>query len=158
MISNTYHTWFFPIVVGARALGQALSLLRIPTQLSEFVSSLPVNRYVIWACIVVIYMIMGCLVDGIDLEIITVPIFYPIVVNTLGFDAIWFGVALTILLEMSLITPPVGFNIYVTHSISGSDDIMDTIRGTVPFVITMLLFLIVLTAFPILATYLPTHM
>ena len=145
-------------VVGARALGQAPSLLRIPTQLSEFVASLPVNRYVIWACIVVIYMIMGCLVDGIDLEIITVPIFYPIVVNTLGFDAIWFGVALTILLEMSLITPPVGFNIYVTHSISGSDNIMETIKGTVPFVITMLLFLIVLTAFPILATYLPTHM
>jgi len=87
-----------------------------------------------------------------------VPIFYPIVVKTLGFDAIWFGVALTILLEMSLITPPVGFNIYVTHSISGSDNIMETIKGTVPFVITMLLFLIVLTAFPILATYLPTHM
>ena len=145
-------------VVGARALGQALSLLRIPTELSEFVAGLPVNRYVIWACVVILYMIMGCLVDGIDLLIITVPVFYPIVVNTLGFDPIWFGVTLTVLLEMSLITPPVGFNLYVTHSISGSDNMMDTIKGSVPFVIVMLLHIVVLTAFPILATYLPNHM
>ena len=145
-------------VVGARALGQALSLLRIPTELSEFVAGLPVNRYVIWACIVVLYMIMGCLVDGIDLLIITVPVFYPIVVNTLGFDPIWFGVTLTVLLEMSLITPPVGFNLYVTHSISGSDNMMDTIKGSIPFVIVMLLHIVVMTAFPILATYLPNHM
>lgn len=145
-------------VVGARALGQALSLLRIPTELSEFVAGLPVNRYVIWACIVVLYMIMGCLVDGIDLLIITVPVFYPIVVNTLGFDPIWFGVTLTVLLEMSLITPPVGFNLYVTHSISGSDNMMDTIRGSIPFVIVMLFHIVVMTAFPILATYLPNHM
>lgn len=145
-------------VVGARALGQALSLLRIPAQLSEFVSGLPVNRYIIWACIVVLFMIMGCLVDGIDLLIITVPIFYPVITSSLGFDPIWFGVTLTILLEMSLITPPVGFNLYVTHSISGSDNMMDTIKGSVPFVITMLLFLVVMTIFPVLATYLPTHM
>ena len=145
-------------VVGARALGQALSLLRIPTELSEFVAGLPVNRYVIWACVVILYMIMGCLVDGIDLLIITVPVFYPIVVNTLGFDPIWFGVTLTVLLEMSLITPPVGFNLYVTHSISGSDNMMDTIKGSIPFVIVMLLHIVVMTAFPILATYLPNHM
>lgn len=145
-------------VVGARALGQALSLLRIPTELSEFVGGLPVNRYVIWAVIVVLYMIMGCLVDGIDLLIITVPVFYPIVVTTLGFDPIWFGVTLTVLLEMSLITPPVGFNLYVTHSISGSDNMMDTIKGSIPFVIMMLIHIVVMTAFPILATYLPNHM
>ena len=145
-------------VVGARALGQALSLLQIPSELSEFVGSLSVNRYLIWACIVVLYMIMGCLVDGIDLLIITVPVFYPIVVTALGFDAIWFGVTLTVLLEMSLITPPVGFNLYVTHSISGSDNMMDTIKGSVPFVIVMLIHIAVLTAFPILATYLPNNM
>lgn len=145
-------------VVGARALGQALSLLRIPTELSEFVAGLPVDRYVIWGCIVILYMIMGCLVDGIDLLIITVPVFYPIVVNTLGFDPIWFGVTLTVLLEMSLITPPVGFNLYVTHSISGSDNMMDTIKGSIPFVVVMLVHTVVMTAFPILATYLPNHM
>ena len=145
-------------VVGARALGQALSLLHIPTELSEFVGSLSANHYLIWACIVVLYMIMGCLVDGIDLLIITVPVFYPIVVTTLGFDPIWFGVTLTVLLEMSLITPPVGFNLYVTHSISGSDNMMDTIKGSIPFVIVMLIHIAVLTAFPILATYLPNNM
>lgn len=145
-------------VVGARALGQALSILQIPQQLSAFVSDLPVNHYIIWACIVLIYMIMGCLVDGIDLLIITTPIFYPVVTTGLGFDPIWFGIAMTIMLEMSLITPPVGFNIYVTHSISGSNNMMDTIMGVIPFVVTMLIFLIMLTMFPALATFLPYSM
>mgnify|MGYP004622461065 CR=1 FL=1 len=145
-------------VIGARAIGQALSLLKIPVQLSAFVAGLDISRYVIWACIVVIYMILGCLVDGIDLLIISVPVFYPIVTGPLGFDPIWFGVTLTVLLEMSLITPPVGFNLYVTHTISGSKSMMDTIKGTVPFVVVMLVSVIVLTIFPILATYLPSAM
>jgi C4-dicarboxylate transporter DctM subunit len=145
-------------VIAARALGMALSLLNIPTALSEYVSGLPVSVYVVWALIVVIYMVLGCLVDGIDLLVISVPVFYPIMINGLGFDPIWFGVALTVLLEMSLITPPVGFNLYVTHSISGSDNMMQTIKGVFPFVIVMLLFIVVLTMFPSMATYLPSHM
>ena len=145
-------------VIGARAIGQALSLLKIPVQLSNFVASLDISRYVIWGCIVIIYMIMGCLVDGIDLLIITVPVFYPIVTGALGFDPIWFGVTLTVLLEMSLVTPPVGFNLYVTHTISGSKSMMDTIKGTVPFVIVMLVCIVILTIFPIMATYLPNAM
>jgi len=100
---------------------------------------------------------MGCLVDGIDLLIITVPVFYPIMVY-LGFDPIWFGVVLTILLEMSLITPPVGFNIYITHGISKEDNMMTTIKGTIPFVGIMLISIVLLTIFPILATYLPYSM
>lgn len=145
-------------VIGARALGMALSLLNIPSSLSDFVSELPVHRYAVWACIVLIYMIIGCLVDGIDLLIITVPVFYPVMTTGLGFDPIWFGVTLTLLVEMSLITPPVGFNIYVTHSISGSDNMMETIMGTIPFVLVMLAIIAVLTMFPAMATYLPAHM
>lgn len=145
-------------IVAARALGMALSLLNIPNALSEYVSGLPISEYLIWGLIIVIYMILGCLVDGIDLLVISVPVFYPIMVNGLGFDPIWFGVALTVLLEMSLITPPVGFNLYVTHSISGSNNMMETIKGAIPFVVVMLLFLAVLTMFPIMATFLPSNM
>ena len=145
-------------IVAARALGMALSLLDIPSYLSETISQLPINRYLIWALIVVVYIALGCLVDGIDLLIISVPVFYPIMVTGLGFDPIWFGVTLTILLEMSLITPPVGFNLYVTHSISGSKNMMETIRGALPFVLVMMGSLVVFTAFPILATYLPSNM
>lgn len=145
-------------IIGARCLGMALSLLNIPSTLSTYVAELPINTYIIWAIIIVIYIILGCLVDGIDLLVISVPVFYPIMVGGLGFDPIWFGVTLTVLLEMSLITPPVGFNLYVTHSISGSKDMMETIKGVIPFVIVMLVFVWIMTAFPQMATFLPNHM
>jgi len=145
-------------IIGARAIGMALSLLDIPRSLSEYVSTLEINTYIIWGMIIIIYILLGCLIDGIDLLVISVPVFYPIMVHGLGFDPIWFGVALTVLLEMSLITPPVGFNLYVTHGISGSKNMMETIRGAMPFVFVMLLFIIILTIFPGLATYLPMQM
>jgi C4-dicarboxylate transporter DctM subunit len=145
-------------IVGARCLGMALSLLDIPATLSTYVAGLPINTYIIWAMIILIYIVLGCLVDGIDLLVISVPVFYPIMVTGLGFDPIWFGVTLTVLLEMSLITPPVGFNIYVTHSISGSDNMMETIKGVFPFVVVMLVFIWILTAFPGMATWLPSQM
>jgi C4-dicarboxylate transporter, DctM subunit len=145
-------------IVGARALGMALSMLTIPKELSIFVSSLPLDRYVIWGIIVLVYMILGCVVDGLDLLIVTTPVFYPIMTNALGFDPIWFGVTLVVLLEMSLITPPVGFNLYIAHSITGGENLMDTIKGSLPFVIAMLICIILLTFFPIIATYLPSLM
>lgn len=145
-------------IIAARALGMALSLLDIPSTISAMVAALPVSAYLIWAVIILVYILLGCLVDGIDLLVITIPVFYPIMINGLGFDPIWFGVAMTILLEMSIITPPVGFNLYVTHSISGSKDMMETIKGAFPFVVVMLLFLAVLTMFPEIATYLPSNM
>ena len=145
-------------IIAARALGMALSLLNIPSELSASISALPVSPYLVWAMIVVVYVLLGCFVDGIDLLVITVPVFYPIMVLGLGFDAIWFGVVLTVLLEMSLITPPAGFNLLVTHSISGSKDLMETIKGSLPFVIVMLFALALFTIFPGLATFLPSKM
>jgi C4-dicarboxylate transporter, DctM subunit len=145
-------------IIGARALGMALSMLTIPKELSIYVTSLPVDRYVIWGIIVLIYIILGCIVDGLDLLIVTTPVFYPIMTNALGFDPIWFGVTLVILLEMSLITPPVGFNLFVAHSISGGKNIQETIKGSIPFVIAMLICLIILTVFPNIALYLPSFM
>jgi len=145
-------------IVGARALGMALSMLRVAQTITAFVAALPLNRYIIWAIIVLIYAILGCLVDGIDLLLITTPVFYPIVVSTLGFDPIWYGVVLVVILEMSLITPPVGFNLFITHTIGGRKDLGDTIRGVVPFIVAMLICIILLTAFPALATFLPSKM
>ena len=145
-------------IIAARSLGMALSLLHIPNQLSQAITEMDVSRYVIWALVVVVYILLGILIDGIDLLIITVPVFYPIMVSGLGFDAIWFGVTMTILLEMSLITPPAGFNLLVTHSISGSKDMMETIKGSFPFVIVMIVALAILTVFPEIATYLPDRM
>lgn len=143
-------------VVGARALGMGLSMLEIPDALSDFVMTLDVNRYVIWAGIVVLYMMLGCLVDGFDLMLITTPVFYPIVVNTLGFDPLWFGVVLVVILEISLLTPPVGINLFVTHSIGRGGNLIDTIIGILPFLAVQLLCIILLTAFPMIITWLPS--
>jgi len=145
-------------VIGARALGMALSHFRIPLALSQWIDSLPVSEYAIWAMIIVVYIILGCLIDGIDLIIVSTPVFYPIMVGTLGFDPIWFGIVLTILVEMSLITPPVGFNLYVAHSVGGGKKLEDTILGVVPFVIIILIEIIILTIFPDIIMYLPDHM
>lgn len=145
-------------VIGARALGMALSAFQIPLALSRWIDSLSVSVYAIWAVIVVVYMILGCLIDGIDLIIVSTPVFYPIMVEALGFDPVWFGITLTILVEMSLITPPVGFNLYVTHSVAGGKKLEDTIIGVVPFVIVMLVELAILTVFPDLVLYLPNSM
>ncbi len=145
-------------IIGARALGMALSMLQIASALSRFVAALPLDRYLIWAIIVAIYALLGCLIDGIDLLVVTTPVFYPIVTKTLGFDPIWYGVVFVVLLEMSLITPPVGFNLYVTHSIAGGKDLQDTIKGMMPFFIAMLVCIALLTLFPSVVMYLPSRM
>lgn len=145
-------------VVGARALGMALSMLQIPQFLSASVAAMPVSPYVIWALLVIIYIILGCLIDGFDLMLVTTPVFYPIIVDTLGFDPIWFGVTLVIILEMSLITPPVGLNLYVTHTLGGGKNLGETIKGFIPFVITMIVAITILTIFPKIVTFLPSYM
>lgn len=145
-------------IIGARALGMALSYFQIPYALSLYINSLPISIYAIWAIIVVVYIILGCLIDGIDLIIVSTPVFYPIMVGSLGFDPIWFGIVLTILVEMSLITPPVGFNLYVTHSITGGTKLEETIFGVLPFVVIMLLLIVILTIFPEIIMYLPNNM
>ena len=145
-------------VIGARALGMALSHFQIPYSLSLYINSLPISVYAIWTVIIMVYIILGCLIDGIDLIIVSTPVFYPIMVDSLGFDPIWFGVVLTLLVEMSLITPPVGFNLYVTHSITGGKKLEETIMGVLPFVIIMLLLIAIVTIFPEIITYLPNNM
>lgn len=145
-------------VIGARALGMALSAFQIPLALSKWIEGLPISTYAIWAMIVGVYIILGCLIDGIDLIIVSTPVFYPIMVGALGFDPIWFGITLTILVEMSLITPPVGFNLYVAHSIAGGKKLEDTIIGVFPFVIVMLIEIAILTIFPDIIMYLPNGM
>lgn len=145
-------------VIGARALGMALSYFQIPLVLSQYISSLPISDYAIWVIIVVVYLILGCMIDGIDLIIVSTPVFYPIMVTSLGFDPIWFGIVLTLLVEMSLITPPVGFNLYVTHSITGGKKLEETMLGVLPFVVIMLLLIAILTIFPDIIMYLPNNM
>lgn len=145
-------------MIGAQAVSMTLSMLRIAQGISTFVASLALGRYAIWAILVFVYMLIGCLIDGWDLLILTTPVFYPIITEILHFDPIWYGVVLVIIIEMSLLTPPVGFNLFITHTIGGRKNLEDTIIGMLPFLACMIFLIILLTIYPSLATYLPSKM
>jgi tripartite ATP-independent transporter DctM subunit len=146
----------FTIVLGAMILGYFFSVTRLPVEFAGFVSSLPVNRYVIILCIIVVYMILGCLMDSLAIVLLTVPVFFPLVVQ-LGFDPIWFGVIVTRVTEMGMITPPVGMNVYVIHGITKVP--MPTIfKGIGPFLVADVLQVAVLIALPQVSTFLPSLM
>lgn len=160
MMSAAFLTSMMMIcVVGARSLGMALSMMEVPQTLCTYIDSLEVNRYVIWFFLCLVYMALGCFVDGFDLLLITTPVFYPVIVTVLGFDPIWFGVTVVVLLELSLLTPPVGMNLFVTHSLSNNDgSLVETIQGIIPFLGVMLVCLVLMTAFPQIVMYLPSMM
>ncbi len=103
----------------------------------------------------VIYLILGCFLETLSMIVTTIPIVTPLVVS-LGFDPVWFGVFLTLMAELALITPPVGMNLYVVHSIRGvGHNIGDVIVGATPFVLVMALMTVILMYFPKIALWLP---
>jgi len=146
------------IMIGAKVMGQALSMLKIPAQIAETLGAMDISPLLIWLGIIVMYLAMGCFMDGISMMLLTLPVTYPLLVETLGFSEIWFGVLLTILVECGLITPPVGINVYVIHGITGGENISEVFRGIIPFLICMLFVVALLTFVPEIVTWLPSMM
>jgi len=105
--------------------------------------------------ILFIYLILGCFIDALALVLLTIPIFFPIVVTTLGYDPIWFGVIIVMVVAMGVITPPVGMNVYVIKGVAPDIPIEVIFRGIWPFLIALAICLIVLVAFPKIVTFLP---
>jgi len=103
------------------------------------------------------YLVLGCLMDALAMIILTVPIIFP-VIKELGFDPIWFGVIIVMTVELGLIHPPVGMNIFVIKSVIEDMKISTIFYGVLPFIVTDLIRLVILIAFPILATWLPARM
>jgi len=146
----------FMIVLGAMILGYFFSVTRLPFELASMVSQLPVNRYIILALILVTLLILGCLMDSMAIVLLTVPVFYPLILQ-LNFDPIWFGILVVRVTEMGLITPPVGLNVFVIQGITQVP--MHTIfRGVYPFLIADVLEIILLIALPQLTMFLPNLM
>lgn len=155
--TTTTTAMLFILVLGAMIFGYFLTVTRIPSELARLISLLAVNRYVILAAILVVYVFLGCLIESMSMMLLTVPIFYPVIL-ALGFDAIWFGIIVVRMVEIAQITPPVGINVYVIKGIA--DDVpMGTIfRGIVPFFIADLIEVALLVAVPQLSTWLPSLM
>jgi tripartite ATP-independent transporter DctM subunit len=142
------------LVVSAYILSMAFSMERIPAELASTVTNLGINRYIIWALLVLIYIVIGAFIDGVSILLLTVPVVHP-VMTALGFDPIWLGINLTICIEMGQITPPVGVNLFVIHGITGRKYLKDIIWGSLPFFFIQILVIVLLTAFPKLITWLP---
>ena len=143
------------ILFGAVVFGHFLALSDIPFLLAEWVGSLPISRMAIMGIIIFIYFVGGFFMDSMALIVVTIPIFYPLVMK-LGFDPIWFGVIVVLTGEMGVISPPVGVNVFVIKGIAPDIPLEVIFRGIIPFLVALMIFTVILTIFPQIATFLPS--
>ncbi len=144
----------FIILAGANVFGYFMAVTRIPNALADLAVALPLPPILIVVFILIIYLALGSVMDSIAMIVLTVPIFYPVVME-LGFDPIWFGVIMVIVMEMALITPPVGMNVFAIAGVASEIPLYTIFRGVLPFLAAMLICVAFLMAFPQIATFLP---
>jgi tripartite ATP-independent transporter DctM subunit len=141
------------IVMGASTLGHTAAFLSVPSMVAEFVAGLGLSTYELIFVLVVFYIILGCFLDGFSIIVMTLPVVLPLV-NAVGFDKLWFGIFLVVVVEMSQITPPVGFNLFVIQGLTGKP-LGEIAMLTLPYLIVMAIFCGVLAFFPGLVWFLP---
>jgi C4-dicarboxylate transporter DctM subunit len=149
-------SWLLFLLVGAMILGYGLSLAGVPRAIAKIIAESGIPYLGIIILLVGMYIFLGGIMDSLAMLIITMPIVHPILI-AIGADLIWFGVLMVLLMETGLLTPPVAMNLFVTQGISGVDlDVV--IKGATPYIVIILLMIGIIIAFPILATWLPSHM
>lgn len=147
----------FTVLIGALLFGYFLTITQTPQKVTEFLTGLGLGRYALLAIIMGMYLVLGCLMDAMAMIILTVPIIYPLIVQ-LGFDPIWFGVIIVMTVELGLIHPPVGMNVFVIKSVVQEVTFTQIFRGVIPFIGADLIRLTILIAFPVIALWLPNRM
>jgi len=145
------------LVAGAVVFGHFLAVTRIPFNVAQWVASMQLPPYGVIALIIVVYLIGGCFIDALALIMLTIPIFYPIVMD-LNYDPIWFGVIIVLVTQMGVITPPVGINVYVVSGIAKDIPLEDIFKGSLPFLVALILGTACIVAVPQIATWLPDLM
>ena len=147
----------FTVLIGALLFGYFLTITQTPQKLTEILTGLGIGRYGVLGLIMLMYLMLGCLMDAMAMIILTVPIIYPVIIQ-LGFDPIWFGIIIVMTVELGLIHPPVGMNVFVIKSVVKEVSFLTIFKGVIPFVITDILRLMILIAFPIIALWLPNRL
>ncbi|MFW6276299.1 MAG: TRAP transporter large permease subunit [Bacteroidota bacterium] len=143
------------IIIGALIFGDFITLIRAPNILITEISAWQIDRFYVLLTLLGVYLILGLFLEVVSCMLITLPIVYPLVTVGLGYDGIWFAVILTLTMEMAVITPPVGLNLYGLMGISNAQ-LGEILKGVLPFFIIMLLALAIFIAFPSLSLWLPT--
>ena len=143
------------VILGAQIFTFAVVTLGINRGVTNWVVSLGLTPEMFVLMLVLLYLILGCLMDGVSMVLLTLPVLYP-VVQQIGFDPIWFGVFLTIMVELGAITPPVGINLFVIQGIANRP-LSEVVRGSWPFVVLFLALTVLLYIFPEMAIWLPAQ-
>jgi TRAP-type C4-dicarboxylate transport system permease large subunit len=144
------------ILAGASFLTSAMGFTGIPRMLAEWIGTLELSRYGLLAALTLFFVVLGCFLDGISLVVLTTAVILP-VVEAAGIDRIWFGIYLVVVVEMSQITPPVGFNLFVLQGLTGRN-ILRVAVAALPFFLILVLGVVLLVAVPDLALWLPEKM
>ena len=144
----------FTIVIGASLFASFLNFTELPNALRDFVTGLGAHPLVVIVAICLIYVVLGTAMESLSMMLLTVPIFFPLV-TALGFDPIWFGIIVVCVIEISLITPPVGMNIFVLSSVVPGIPTLAIWRGVMPYVAADMLRMATLIAFPAISLWLP---
>jgi tripartite ATP-independent transporter DctM subunit len=144
------------ILAGAAFLTQAMAYTRIPSAMAAWVGAQGFHPYMVIAALTAIYILLGCFIDGVSMIVLTVTVVLPIIRDT-GFDLLWFGIFIVLVVEMAQITPPVGFNLFVLQGLTG-ENIFTIAKNTLPFFLLMCTAVALVTVFPGIATWLPATM
>ena len=145
------------IVMMALVFSYAVAITGLPKQLANWVGTQEMSTITLILFLGSVYLVMGCIIDSIGMMVITVPLFLPIV-EAVGIDPVLFGIMVVIFIEIGLITPPIGLNLFVIHSLDPDGQLLPIIKGAVPFVIIMILMAVLLWIFPAIALWLPSRM
>jgi C4-dicarboxylate transporter DctM subunit len=144
------------IVIGASYLSNVIGYLGITRALTNYVTTLNLSPYALIIILSILYLILGCLVDGFSMIVMTAPVVLPLI-DAAKFDPVWFGIYLVLMIELAQVTPPVGFNLFVISGLN-NDDLLTIARAAFPFFLLMLLATVLITVFPEIVLYLPSKM
>lgn len=147
----------FTVLIGAILFNNFLILASVPNLVSDWISGLPLGKTAVLLVIVLMYFVLGCLLDSLAMILLTIPIVFPIV-KALGYDPVWFGIIIVMVVELGLITPPIGMNVFVIKGMAKDVPLETIFRGVTPFIIAQVILILALIAFPGIALWLPSTM
>ncbi|WP_068086657.1 TRAP transporter large permease [Polycladidibacter stylochi] len=147
----------FAVLIGAQIFSNFVNLAGLPEALIEIVTAYSVSPMIVMLLIIAVYIVLGCVFESMSMLLLTVPIFFPLV-TSLGFDAVWFGIVVVVVTEISLITPPVGLNVFILKGVVGNVSTATIFKGVTPFWVADLFRLALLVGVPALTLFLPNQM
>ena len=147
----------FLILIGTTVFSQFLSISKIPVGITRLIASLDVNPYIILLLILVILFILGMFIEGLSIFVLTLPIIYPLITD-LGFNGIWFGIIMVLIVNIGLLTPPLGVSVFVIKGVAKHIPIQTIFRGVIPMIGAMMVCILLFVIFPQLVTFLPDLM